>query len=164
MTTLTTPELDPKLDLVLERVIDVPRHLVWNAWTTPEQVKQWWTPVPYQTIDCEIDLHPGGIFRTVSRSPEGEEYANVGCYLDLVEGERIVWTTAMGPGFRPGGGDAPFAFTAVISLTDEGRSTRYRAHVMHSDSASRDQHEEMGFHEGWGAVVDQLVEMIKADA
>jgi uncharacterized protein YndB with AHSA1/START domain len=60
---------DPKLDLVLERIVDVPRERVWMAGTTPEHVKKWFTPVPWQTVDCEIDLRPGGIFRRVMRSP-----------------------------------------------------------------------------------------------
>ena len=63
---------DPKLDLVLERIVDVPRELVWMAWTAPEHLKKWFTPVPWTTVDCEIDLRPGGIFRTVMRSPEAE--------------------------------------------------------------------------------------------
>src|ERR1700757_372332 len=65
---------DPKLDLLLERIVDVPRELVWRAWTTPEHLKKWFTPAPWTTVDCEIDLRPGGIFRTVMRSPEGQEF------------------------------------------------------------------------------------------
>ena len=73
-----THKPDPKLDLVLERVVDVPPNLVWAVWTTPEYVKQWFTPAPWRTVDCEIDLRPGGVFRTVMRSPEGQEFPNVG--------------------------------------------------------------------------------------
>jgi uncharacterized protein YndB with AHSA1/START domain len=67
-------ELDPRLDLLLQRVVDVPPELVWAAWTKPEHVKKWFTPAPWTTVDCEIDLRPGGIFRTVMRSPEGQEF------------------------------------------------------------------------------------------
>jgi activator of Hsp90 ATPase-like protein len=76
---------DPRLDLLLERVVDVPPELVWAAWTTPEHVKKWFTPAPWTTVDCEIDLRPGGIFRFVMRSPEGQEFPNVGCYLEIVK-------------------------------------------------------------------------------
>jgi uncharacterized protein YndB with AHSA1/START domain len=85
---------DPKLDLVLERILDVPRRLVWAAWTQPEHVKQWFVPAPWTMIDCEIDLRPGGIFRTVMRSPEGEEFPGVGCYLEVIRNERLIWTDA----------------------------------------------------------------------
>lgn len=71
-------QLDPLLDLVLERVVDVPPELVWAAWTTPEHVTHWFTPAPWKTVTCEIDLRPGGMFRTVMRSPEGQDFPNVG--------------------------------------------------------------------------------------
>src|SRR2546425_245846 len=88
------------LDLVLERVVDVRRELVWSAWTKPEHVKRWFTPPPWKTVDCEIDLRPGGIFRTVMRSPEGQDHPNTGCYLEIVPYEKLVWTSALGPGYR----------------------------------------------------------------
>ena len=63
---------DPRLDLTFERIVDVPKELVWKAWTQPEHLKPWFCPLPWRTIDCEIDLRPGGIFRTVMLSPEGK--------------------------------------------------------------------------------------------
>ena len=155
---------DPKLDLVLERVVDVPAELVWAAWTRPEHIKKWFTPAPWTTIDCEIDLRPGGIFRTVMRSPEGETFSNVGCYLEIVPNEKLVWTTALQPGFRPAGGApnlGPFHFTGVIALAPQGNRTKYTAIVIHGDEGARRQHEEMGFHQGWGAALDQLISMFK---
>ena len=101
MTRTITHQLDPKLDLVLERVVDVPPELVWAAWTRPEYIKKWFTPVPWQTVDCEIDLRPGGIFRTVMRSPEGQEFPNSGCYLEVIENKKLVWTAALTAGYRP---------------------------------------------------------------
>ena len=89
---------DDRFDLVLTRTIDVPRALVWEAWTNPKHVKRWFAPAPWTTVDCEIDLRPGGIFRTVMRSPEGEDCPNVGCFLELVEARKIVWTDALAPG------------------------------------------------------------------
>jgi uncharacterized protein YndB with AHSA1/START domain len=151
---------DPKLDLVLERVIDVPRELVWRAWTTPEHIRPWFCPKPWTTIDCEIDLRPGGIFRSVMRSPEGQEFPNVGCYLEVIPNERLVWTDALLPGYRPS--PEPF-FTAVLTLEPSGTGTRYVATAIHRDEAGRKKHEEMGFHGGWGTVVDQLVEYIKKE-
>ncbi|MBD0321275.1 MAG: SRPBCC domain-containing protein, partial [Gemmatimonadetes bacterium] len=92
---------DPKLDLVLERVVDVPPEAVWAAWTRPEQVVKWFTPAPWQTVHCEIDLRPGGIFRTTMRSPEGEEFSSDGCIVEVVENRRFSWTDGLAPGFRP---------------------------------------------------------------
>jgi uncharacterized protein YndB with AHSA1/START domain len=154
---------DPRLDLVLERVVDVPPDRVWAAWTEPKRLVKWFTPAPWTTTECEIDLRPGGIFRTVMRSPEGESFPNVGCYLEVVPRERLVWTDVLLAGFRPapvsgGDGHCVVGFTAAILLAPEGKGTRYTAVVLHRDPEGRRRHEEMGFHEGWGKALDQLVE------
>jgi uncharacterized protein YndB with AHSA1/START domain len=111
-------ETDPELDLVLERTVDVRPALVWAAWTRPELLVQWFTPRPWTTTDCKIDLRPGGRFDTVMRSPEGQEFPNAGCYLEVVPERRLVWTNALLAGFRPapasatcGDEDASFTFT-----------------------------------------------------
>jgi uncharacterized protein YndB with AHSA1/START domain len=156
---------DPKLDLVLERVVDVPAELVWKAWTMPEHLKKWFTPAPWTTSDCEIDLRPGGIFRTVLRSPEGKEFPNNGCYLEVIENERLVWTTALGAGFRPypvmTSLDQNLALTAVILLEKRGNGTKYTTIAMHSSEETREKHEKMGFHDGWGTALDQLVALMR---
>lgn len=159
---------DPTLDLSMERVVDVPCDLVWKAWTTPEQLMQWFTPAPWKTTECVIDLRPGGIFRTVMRGPEGEEHAGDGCYLEIVENEKLVWTSALGPGYRPqiqsaNGDCTDFRFTAVITMEPHGEGTKYSALVIHGDEESRNAHEAMGFNDGWGAAFDQLIAMIKAN-
>jgi uncharacterized protein YndB with AHSA1/START domain len=158
--------LNSEFDLVQERVIDVPVDLVWAAWTQPDHLKAWYCPRPWSVSDCELDLRPGGIFRTTMRSPEGQEFPNVGCYLEVVPKERIVWTDALQPGFRPADKAilGTFFITAVITMQPEGSGTRYKAVALHRDEAGRKQHEEMGFHEGWGTVLDQLVEHMKAVA
>lgn len=153
-----TTQFDPQRDLVLQRVVDVPVDRVWAAWTEPERLKQWFTPKPWMTVDCEIDLRPGGLFRTVMRSPDGQDYPNVGCYLEVVPGRRIVWTSALSGGFRP----VPHAhedlvFTAIVAMESDGAGTRYSATAMHKDPDNQQKHEAMGFHNGWSAALDQLV-------
>lgn len=158
---------DPTRDLVLERVVDAPREALWAGWTTPELITQWFTPTPWQTVACELDLRPGGIFRTVMRSPEGEEFPNAGCVLEVVEHEKFVWTGALEPGYRPHSPEAasrfPFVFTAVITFEPHAQGTRYTALVIHSDAEGCAKHAAMGFHHGWGAALDQLVALVKAN-
>src|SRR5665647_594881 len=134
----STHRFVPKLDLSFERFVDVPKEPIWRAWTQPQHLKPWFCPLPWTTIDCEIDLRPGGLFRTVMRSPEGQEFPNIGCYLEVVENERLVWTNALLPGFRP----AP----TPAANADEARCKKHAA---------------MGFHEGWGKALDQLVALAK---
>ncbi len=157
--------IDPKLDLTFERIVDVPKELIWKVWTQPEHLMPWFCPLPWHTIACEIDLRPGGLFRTVMRSPEGQEFPNVGCFLETIENERLTWTNALLPAFRPvthkAGESVDFLFTATIQLATHGTGTRYTATVRHCDEAGCRQHAEMGFHEGWGVALDQLVAYAK---
>jgi len=152
-------------DLVLERLLDAPRELVWEALTTPEHLKKWWAPRPYQTPEVEVDFRPGGVFRLRMTGPDGFDTGTggAGCVLEVVAQEKLVWTSALGPGFRPvasiedcGG----FPFTAIMSLEDAGGGkTRYKAVAMHRNEADRETHAKMGFHEGWGTCADQLGEV-----
>jgi uncharacterized protein YndB with AHSA1/START domain len=158
---MTSPiiKIDPTLDLVLEREIDVPVELVWKAWTTPEHLKEWFVPKPWSITACELDLRPGGIFSTTMRSPEGEEFPNLGCYLEVTPLERLVFTDTLLPGYRPA--PKPF-FTGVLELSRISSGTRYKAIAIHGDEETRKNHEEMGFHDGWGTVATQMVDYIKA--
>ncbi len=158
--------IDPERDLVLERTVEVPPSFVWDAWTRPELLKRWFCPKPWSTTEAEMDLVPGGIFRTVMRGPEGQEFENVGCFLEIVPGRRLVWTGALGPGYRPrtASPTVPFVMTAIIAIEATATGgTRYRATVLHGDAASRGRHEALGFHRGWDAAFDQLVAMAPKD-
>jgi uncharacterized protein YndB with AHSA1/START domain len=153
------------LDLVLERTLNAPRDLVWKAWTTPEHLKRWFAPKPYEISELEMDLRPGGIFRLRMTGPDGFDtgHGNAGCVLEVVDGEKLVWTSALGPGFRPaemGEGCESFPMTAVVTFADAGDGkTLYRAVALHKSVTDRDAHEQMGFQDGWGKCADQLEEL-----
>jgi len=147
------------LDLVLVREIDAPRALVWKAWTDPEHLKKWWAPKPWTTVLCTMELRPGGRFRTVMRGPDGTEHDGDGVILEVVERERLVFTDALLPGWRPA--PAPF-MTAIITLEDHAGGTRYTARALHKDAAVLKKHEEMGFHEGWAKASEQLAEVVRS--
>lgn len=151
--------VDPELDLVLERVVDVPPALVWAAWTEPQHIVHWFTPSPWVTTDAVCDLRPGGMFKTTMRGPNGEGGPMEGCYLEVIPTKRLVWTDMMTAGFRPA---ADGFMTAILTFTPEGTGTRYHALVRHKDVAGRVKHEEMGFHGGWGTALDQMVAYLKS--
>jgi uncharacterized protein YndB with AHSA1/START domain len=144
--------------LVLERFVDVPPAKVYEAWTTPETMRKWFTPDPWKTVSVEMDLVPGGKFNSVMESPEGQQFPNSGCILEVVPGRKLVWTDALLPGYRPSAN--PF-MTAIVEIIPEGNGTRYRATALHKDEETKKKHEEMGFHHGWGAALDQMVAMIQ---
>jgi uncharacterized protein YndB with AHSA1/START domain len=89
------------------------------------------------------------------------EFPNLGCYLEVVKYERLVWTNALLPGFRPApavrDSSVDFCFTAVIQLATHGTGTRYTATVIHGNETDCNTHSKLGFHEGWGTAFDQLV-------
>ena len=152
-------KINPELDLVLEREVDVPVELVWKAWTTPEHLREWFAPKPWSIIKCEIDLRIGGELAFTMASPEGQEYPNKRCYLDIVPNQRLIFTDTLQGGFRPSAN--PF-FTATLELEKRGNGTLYKACAIHGNPDSRKKHEEMGFEHGWGTVLTQLVDYIKA--
>jgi uncharacterized protein YndB with AHSA1/START domain len=150
-------QIDPDRDPVLERVVPTSRADIYAAWTTPELILQWFTPKPWKTTFAEIDLRPGGASKITMESPEGQQFPNVGCFLECVENERLVFTDAMEPGFRPS--KEPF-FTGIIELEDVEGGTLYRAIARHKDAETCQKHEAMGFQTGWGQCLDQLVELM----
>ena len=160
--------MSAQLELRFARDIDMAPASAWKGWTDPPTLMQWFCPRPWSVVECEIDLRPGGIFRTVMQSPEGRRMpAMSGCYLVVEPERRLVWTNALGPGFRPNvhpvtspGPD--FFFTAEIRFDPlPGGGTRYSACVWHPDEAARDAHAAMGFEQGWGVALDQLVELMR---
>ena len=155
-------------DLVLERTLDAPLDLVWEAYTNPEHLKRWFAPRPYEISECELELKPGGIFRIRMVGPDGFDtgHGNAGCVLEVVEREKLAWTSALGPGYRPaemGEGCESFPMTAVITFADAGNGrTAYKAVALHKDMADRDMHEKMGFQDGWGTTASQLEELARS--
>jgi uncharacterized protein YndB with AHSA1/START domain len=148
---------DPALDLVIERDLDVSPQHVWACWTDPAHLVQWFTPAPFGTESAEIDPVPGGGFHVVMRTPDGELMdQGTGCVLEAVENERFTWTSALGPDFRPLPA-AEMAFTATVTMAPSDAGTRYRVVARHVRAEDKEQHEAMGFVEGWGAAIDQLV-------
>jgi uncharacterized protein YndB with AHSA1/START domain len=154
-------------DLVLERTLNAPVELVWEAYTNPEHLKRWFAPRPYEITEIELDLQPGGIFRFRMVGPDGFDtgHGTAGCVLEVVAQKKLTWTSALGPGYRPnelGEGCEAFPFTAMVTFAGAGDGkTAYKAIAMHKDEADRETHEKMGFHEGWGTVAGQLEEVAR---
>lgn len=149
----TRPEPVNDRDLVLTRLIDAPRAALFRAWTEPALLKQWFAPLPYTTPVAELDVRPGGSSRIVMRGPDGVDIPCGGVYLEIVLNERIVFTDAYTTAWEPS--EKPF-FTGIVTFADEGGRTRYTARARHWTVADRENHEKMGFHEGWGKCADQL--------
>ncbi len=140
-------------DLMLTRLIDVPRAKLWRCWTEPELLKKWFTPPPFTVPHAELDVRVGGKSRITMRGPDGKDMDVPGTYLDVVKNEKLVFTDAYTGDWQPSA--KPF-MTGILTFESEGGKTRYTARVRHWSAQDKAAHEAMGFHAGWSTATDQL--------
>jgi len=161
---VTDHATDPSLDLTLQRVIRAPRQSVWRAWTDPALLGQWWTPAPTRTRVDQLDVRPGGAFVT-RMSDDGEEYVphTDSVFLVVEADRRLVFTNAVDSAWRPAL-PSPVPMTAEIVFAEHPDGTSYEVTVRHGDPAHRDQHEELGFFDGWGSVTEALAALVEGGA
>ncbi|MDQ2890698.1 MAG: SRPBCC family protein [Gemmatimonadota bacterium] len=152
--------INPKLDIVLERFIDAPKRLVWEALTKPEHLKEWYMPKPWGSVsNCELDLRPGGIFSIDIATADGHEVPNLGCVLEVVPMERLVWTSMLFPGFRPAVFD-DIPITAIVTMESVGTGTRYIFTALHRDEADVEKNKSSGWLQGTEIAMDQFVAQV----
>jgi uncharacterized protein YndB with AHSA1/START domain len=155
---------DPKLDFVIERFIDAPVRLVWDALTKPEHLKEWYMPRAWGSVArCELELRPGGTFRIDITVANGQEVPNLGCVLEAVPMERLVWTAMLFPGYRPAVFD-DVPITAIMTMQSVGTGTRYVFTALHRSEADFAENMASGWREGSEIAADQLVEHVLAMA
>jgi uncharacterized protein YndB with AHSA1/START domain len=148
-----TDDLDPDLDLVLVRELAAPCAVIWRCWTEPEHLMQWFVPKPHKVTACHLDVRVGGACNTTF-DVEGAVMENKGVYLEVVPGEKLVFTDTYTEGWKPAA--EPF-MTAIVTFEDLGGGrTRYTAVARHRNAETARQHRDMGFHDGWGTVATQL--------
>ena len=150
---LFAPDATTLHELVLTRLINVPRAKLFRCWTEPALITQWFTPPPWKTIAAEIDVRAGGSSCITMQGPDGTKVPNLGIYLEVVKNERLVFTDAYTSAWVPSG--KPF-FTGILTFEDEAGQTRYTARARRWTAEDCAAHEKMGFHEGWGIATDQL--------
>jgi uncharacterized protein YndB with AHSA1/START domain len=119
-------------ELVVTRVFDAPRELVFRAWTEPERVRRWWGPEGFTMPYCDIDLRPGGVFLRCMRSPGGPDLWVTGMFREIVAPERLVFTDSFAdaegnvvPPARYGAGpDMPLERLVTVTFEERAGSTR----------------------------------------
>jgi uncharacterized protein YndB with AHSA1/START domain len=150
--------------LVLTRVFDAPRELVWKAWTEPEHFVRWWGPKGFTVPFCKIDLRPGGVMHFCMRSPEGRDFWNKGVFREVVEPERIVSTDTFADeegnliepahyGMSP---DWPSETLLTVTFVEhEGKTKLSLRHEVPESVAERN-----GARQGWTETLDRLAEYL----
>ena len=136
-------------EIVLRRVVDAPRRLVWDASTSPKHVPHWMLdPESWTMPVCEIDLHPGGKWHFVWCGSDGTEVTMRGVYRDVIAPERLVSTESWG-------GDWPETLK-TLSLTEESGKTTIVSTVLWSSTEARDAALGTGMLDGWSQSYDRL--------
>jgi len=139
--------------LVITRIIDAPRSLVFRAWTEPEHLMRWWGPRGFTLPSCKIDLRPGGAYRFHMRGPEGDDHWSQGVFREVVEPERLVlagsWADADGNPASP-------ETLLTVTFEDHGGKTRLTLHQAVFESVTaRDSHRG-----GWTSSLERLAEYL----
>ena len=139
-------------ELVLTRVFDAPRRLVFKAWTEPERVVRWWGPQGFTMPSCTMDVRPGGAFRFCMRSPEGTDHWLRGVYREIVEPERLVLTWA----WEDAEGKPGHETLVTVTFAERGAKTTLTLHQAVFESVTaRDAHRG-----GWTSCLDRLAEYV----
>ena len=145
-----------KLELELVRIIAAPRELVWEAYTTPAYVEKWWGPRKYETKVLEMDLRPGGRWRSVNRA-EGKEHPFTGVYQEVVKPERLVTTFIYDV---EGARDDSSLDIAIFEDLGDGRTKLITKAVFPTLEALQ-QALSSGMESGWVETLDRLVELLE---
>ncbi len=154
--------LDPKLDFAIERFIDAPTRLVWEALTKPEHLKEWYMPRAWGRVArAELDLRPGGAFRIDIALPDGKVVPNLGCVLEVTPLKRLIWTAMLFPDYRPAVFD-DIPITAIMTMEPSGKGTRYVFTALHRDEGDLEKNKASGFYQGTEIALDQFVEHVQS--
>jgi uncharacterized protein YndB with AHSA1/START domain len=144
-------------EIVISRVFDAPREVVWDAWTDPKQVVQWWGPRGFTTTIHEMDVRPGGVWHQTMHGPDGANYPGKSVFLEVVKPERIVFSHGGG---KEGGPGANFRSTWTFEV--EGDQTRVTIRMVFDSAQARDLViKEFGAIEGGKQTLQRLGEYLR---
>ncbi|HEU0175161.1 MAG TPA: SRPBCC domain-containing protein [Blastocatellia bacterium] len=153
-------------EIVITRVFDAPRELVWKAWTEPERLMRWWGPKDFTSPTCKIDLRLGGKYLFCMRSPEGQEFWSAGVYREIVEPERLVYSDSLAdekgnpvPASHYGmPGDWPKEMLVTVTFEEfDGKTRMTLRHIGLPPEMS-----EMA-EAGWNGSLDKLAESLEKE-
>jgi uncharacterized protein YndB with AHSA1/START domain len=139
-------------ELVLIRVFDAPRELVFKVWTDPKHVVQWWGPHGFTNPVCELDAKPGGAIRIHMRGPNGIVYPMTGVYQEVVEPERLVFISAA----LDEKGNSMFELLNTVTFAEEGGKTKQILRVRVIKRTAQAAPYLSGMEQGWTQTLERL--------
>lgn len=151
VTSITTPT---DREVLITRVVDAPRRLVWEAYVNPKHVPQWLRPRGWTMPVCEIDLRPGGEWHYVWRRPNGTEMGMRGGYNEVAPPERLVFTECWGA-------EWPETLNTLVLYEEDGRTTISQT-IRYPSKEARDAAMQTGMSGGANESFEQLDEYLRA--
>jgi len=115
-------------ELVISRVFNAPKELVWKVWTEPEHIRQWWGPNGFTNTIFQMDVKPGGVWDLIMHGPDGTDYKNKSVYKEVVKYEKLVYDHVSGPKFQ---------FT--VTFKEQGKKTLISIQMLFETAEMRDQ-------------------------
>ena len=146
----------PAFELVMERVVAAPRPRVFEAWTTPEQMVQWFAPKPFKLKIESIDVRPGGRFSMAMEGPGGDAFPFSGTYRDIVAPAKLVWTGE----FAGGPADQ---ISTVVTFDEAGQKTAIHVRQTFLVMTPEAEWATKGAKQGWAMTLDQLESFCAAE-
>ena len=146
-------------EILMTRIFDAPRDLVFEVMTKAEHVKRWWGPCKLTAEICEIDFRVGGAWRYVLRTPDGKKVEFTGVYKEIAPPERFVYSERY---VEPSLGNPEWQTT--VTLEDLGDKTKMTSRVLHPSKEQRDGHVNSGMESGATETFDRLNEIVTAQA
>jgi uncharacterized protein YndB with AHSA1/START domain len=157
----SSPEDEAVRQIVIIRVFDAPRELVWQAMTDPKHVVNWWGPRGFTTTVETMDVRPGGVWKHTMHGPDGTNYPNKSVFQEVVKPERIVYSHGGG---REGGPGATFVATWTFEVVEDGK-TRVTIRMVFPSAEARDfVVKEYGAIEGGKQTLERLGEFLAAQS
>ena len=147
-------------EIVISRTFNVPRELVWKAWTDPQHVMQWWGPKEFKNSSCKSDLRVGGAFHLNMCAPDGSTYPCKGIFREIVEPERIVYDSEADES-HPCGAGLPPRSLVTVTFEGHGNNTTLTLHTRFESEARRDAANLAGYSISWGEALERLAEALK---
>ena len=153
----SNPAATEDRELVITRVFDAPREVVFKAWTERERLQRWWGPKDFTNPVCEVDVRPGGAIRIHMRSPDGTIFPMTGIFREVVEPERLVFTSEA----LDESGTPLFEVLYTITFAERGDQTELTLHAKVTKASLASARYRAGMEQGWNQALDRLVEEVK---
>lgn len=151
----TTVTLPSDLEIVVTRIFDAPRELLWKVWTQPEHLVHWFGSEDWMLVECEIDLRPGGIWKYCMQGPTGGKSWGLAVYHEVVEPERLVYTDYFADAEGNPVEGMPEALVTVKFSKNQGKTT-YTSASRYRTTEERDRVLRMGLEKGLRAALERV--------